>query len=50
MTSKVYTFAEIKKESEQNNSTLMVIHDGVYNVTDFLNEVSFEKDNFNSNY
>lgn len=37
---KIYTYEEIKAESEKNNSTLIVIHNAVYNVTDFLNEVS----------
>jgi len=35
---KVYTYAEIKAESEKDNATLIVIHNVVYNVTDFLNE------------
>lgn len=37
---KVYTYAEIKAESEDKNSTVIVIHNVVYDVTDFLNEVS----------
>lgn len=37
---KEYTYAEIKAESVKDNSTLLVIHNIVYNVTDFLNEVS----------
>lgn len=40
MASKVFTYADIKKESDSENATLIVIHDGVYNVTEFLNEVS----------
>ncbi|XP_054271703.1 cytochrome b5-like isoform X1 [Macrosteles quadrilineatus] len=35
---KVYTYAEIKAESEDKNSTVIVIHNVVYDVTDFLNE------------
>ncbi|XP_054272367.1 cytochrome b5-like isoform X2 [Macrosteles quadrilineatus] len=37
-TDKVYTYAEIKAESEDKNSTVIVIHNVVYDVTDFLNE------------
>lgn len=40
MANKVFTYADIKKESDSENATLIVIHDGVYNVTEFLNEVS----------
>lgn len=40
MANKVFTYAEIKKESDSENATLIVIHDSVYNVTEFLNEVS----------
>lgn len=40
MANKVFTYADIKKESDSENATLIVIHEGVYNVTEFLNEVS----------
>jgi len=38
MAAKVFTYSEIKKMCESDNATLLVIHDSVYNVTDFLNE------------
>lgn len=36
---KYYTLAEVAKH-KTNNDVWMVIHNNVYNVTDFLNEVS----------
>lgn len=39
MATKMYTYEEIKKQSDSDNATLIVINDSVYNVTDFLNEV-----------
>lgn len=36
---KYYTLAEVAKH-KTNNDVWLVIHNGVYNVTEFLNEVS----------
>lgn len=37
---KYYTLAEVATH-KTNNDVWMVIHNNVYNVTDFLNEVSY---------
>lgn len=39
MATKMFTYEEIKKQSDSDNATLIVIHNSVYNVTAFLNEV-----------
>lgn len=40
MATKLYSMAEVA-EHKDNKKTWIVIHNGVYDVTEFLNEVSF---------
>jgi len=39
-TSKLFTRAEVAKHSETSKDTWIIIHNNVYNVTPFLNEVA----------